>query len=762
MDIDKALVAALVREGKGSLKRIIERGVIPEFLEGAGGTAFKFALEYASQQGDLPALDLIGSKFGIEDLALHDNGATVDFLITEVLDRKLYRSLRGGLIQPVDHLDKGEPRKALETIEDLIFSIRQMRAVTGDTKVRPLFSLGPEVLDYYERVKKGEKGVPTPWNSLDDTTLGWWPEDLILMVARSGVGKCVHENSKILDPDTGLLRAIREVVASDEVGRITTWDRREGIKVVAITAKVDTGRKECLKVTLGSGRTIIVTPEHPFLTPEGWVRADRLRSTMTVGTPAQMPHPREPCAVDPIALAKLRVEMCLQRVNENVFRLPADQLRDVLQSYWARHAEISEDIAELPVPNEVFADAMQHLLLRFGIQTKKVLVRPNNLKSARHWRLRVHPSSNESLRAISEVVPEHTAPTLTGMPRVSDKLRDKIQGVVDHKAGYFRTRDLFGAANTVRKSTEIFCRTHKEMRKFLWWWDSGLYWDDVVSVEVAGDQKIYDLTVSPTSCFVANDIVVHNTWASLLLTQAAWEKGEKRVLYVTTEMAQMRIAMRFFALHKRMKYDDLRRGKLGEYGELNFKQYLEKFKDDKRLNIMGGNFDFRVESLIDAIDEAKPELIVFDGIYLLKTPGQNRTEQAANAFMEAKRICKTKKVPMVVTSQFNREVKQNQTNTVKAESVALTDAAVWNADLIFGLVQTEDYKKDKRMLIKQLKVREGVGEDIELNWDFDTMNFTELVQGGGHGALGDAVEDFSLPGGEPPGGNDDPLSGVPF
>ena len=40
---------------------------------------------------------------------------------------------------------------------------------------------------------------------------------------------------------------------------------------------------------------------------------------------------------------------------------------------------------------------------------------------------------------------------------------------------------------------------------------SGVYWDQVVSIEPAGVEKVYDLTVDDLHSFVANDIVVHNS-----------------------------------------------------------------------------------------------------------------------------------------------------------------------------------------------------------------------------------------------------------
>jgi hypothetical protein len=42
------------------------------------------------------------------------------------------------------------------------------------------------------------------------------------------------------------------------------------------------------------------------------------------------------------------------------------------------------------------------------------------------------------------------------------------------------------------------------------------------------------------------------------------------------------------------------------------------------------------------------------------------------------------------------------------------------------MVQTDEMRKEKRMQVKQLKVRDGTGEDFEVEWDFELMRFCEV------------------------------------
>jgi replicative DNA helicase len=258
--------------------------------------------------------------------------------------------------------------------------------------------------------------------------------------------------------------------------------------------------------------------------------------------------------------------------------------------------------------------------------------------------------------------------------------------------------------------------------------------------------------------FVAR-VGIGKTWTAALLAYHAWKAG-KTVLFATTEISQLRIAQRFAAIHFNLPYGLFRKGQLDAFREKQFKDGVQEILKAERLYVIGGAFDIRVESYQAAVEQVAnkwgPEnmLSIFDGAYLLKVEGKNRIERAANAFDELKRVCKRTKVPNAVTMQFNREVKANEAKSVRTESIALTDVAAWNADLIYGLIQTEDMKRDKRMIFKPLKVREGVGEDFEVNWDLDTMNFTELPKSGGSG---DGDDPFGT-GADHSGGDDD----VPF
>jgi replicative DNA helicase len=232
---------------------------------------------------------------------------------------------------------------------------------------------------------------------------------------------------------------------------------------------------------------------------------------------------------------------------------------------------------------------------------------------------------------------------------------------------------------------------------------------------------------------------VGKTWATILIALEAWRNGH-RTLFATTEISRVRIAMRFLAAAYKLPYNEFRRGKLDMFTEKRFQEALKEIMDDEQLFVAGGNFDFRVETFSASIDEIDPEFVILDGAYLLKVEGKNRTERAATAFDELKRLANVHEKPTVVTTQFNREVKQNIASSAKLESIGLTDVAGWNSDIVYALVQTDEMKKDREMIFKPLKTREGIGAEVKVQWDLDRMEFPELEVTNPNSGGGDADE----------------------
>ncbi len=65
--------------------------------------------------------------------------------------------------------------------------------------------------------------------------------------------------------------------------------------------------------------------------------------------------------------------------------------------------------------------------------------------------------------------------------------------------------------------------------------ESDIYWDEIVSIEYAGEKQTYDLTIDGTHNFIANDILVHNSHAAdyaVITVQTAYLKAHYPLEYM--------------------------------------------------------------------------------------------------------------------------------------------------------------------------------------------------------------------------------------
>lgn len=404
MDLDKEFVLSVSLGGAKALSQALDKGITPDHLFGDGRNAFEYLLLHRKEYGSLPTPDVILQKTGV-DLPVITSETPV-FWINEVISRRLFQGLREGAAKVTEKLEGRDPQAAAEVWREINRKI--MRECNSVSKIESLFALGKEVLQQYDNIKAGKRGIATPWPTMDDQTMGWWPEDLVLFAGRLGTGK---------------------------------------------------------------------------------------------------------------------------------------------------------------------------------------------------------------------------------------------------------------------------------------------------------------------------------TWTLLVVTHAAWKDGA-RVMIVSTEMNKIKMAMRFFALHFRLPYDDVRRGKLGEFAEQKLRSGIASILNEQGIYIVGGDFDFSIDNVGTAIEDSECQLAAVDGAYLIKNTGKDRHERVSNTFDDLKRIAKRGKLTTVANTQFNRSAKKGESSTITADNVGITDVAGWNSDIMYGIHQSDEMRTDAKMEIVSMKIREGKPGNIRIRWDLDRMDFSEVDESG--------------------------------
>jgi replicative DNA helicase len=106
---------------------------------------------------------------------------------------------------------------------------------------------------------------------------------------------CLTAETRILRADTGAEVTLGELLASGERD-IPVWSLDERLRLIPRTLShaFPSGVKEVFRVRLRSGREVMATANHPFLTYDGWRSLGELTVGSRVAVPRQVPEPLMP------------------------------------------------------------------------------------------------------------------------------------------------------------------------------------------------------------------------------------------------------------------------------------------------------------------------------------------------------------------------------------------------------------------------------------------------------------------------------------
>jgi replicative DNA helicase len=255
---------------------------------------------------------------------------------------------------------------------------------------------------------------------------------------------------------------------------------------------------------------------------------------------------------------------------------------------------------------------------------------------------------------------------------------------------------------------------------------------------------------------------VGKTFLMLMLARQAWLEG-KKVLFVGTEMPRSKLALRFYAIHLKLPYQDLRKGQLASPQEAALREGIKDLESSEGLDVVGDDFDASIAEIEAAVEEVKPDILFVDGLYLVQNEGKDRHTRVSNTADDLKKLARRKGIPVVTSTQFNREVGDNSKSKVSAANVGISDVIGWNADVMFGLFQTDDMEEDSIMGVRPMKIREGKGKDFFSNWKFGEMNFDQVeTDGSTPGNYGDDYDGIPDGNADKDWGDDDDDEGTLF
>ncbi|HKP19592.1 MAG TPA: replicative DNA helicase [Gaiellaceae bacterium] len=326
-----------------------------------------------------------------------------------------------------------------------------------------------------------------------------------------------------------------------------------------------TGRKPVFRLTTRLGHSVRATGNHKFLAFDGWRRLDDMAPGMRLAAPRRLPGPSDQTMADAeiallghllgedcslprqavqysttdLGVAKLVSDLAIeafgdsvqpriqaergsyrvhlaatkrptsdtwttfaewrwgldavglgapeQQVPEALFEQPPEAIAAFLRHLWVAHGCVlprrSDSTVRFESTSERLVRDVQSLLLRLGIVARRRVRRRSS--GSRTYRLTVTaPADVEAFVSSVGAVGQPEARELVAVvhgPSVTNGNHAAAQATAPAATA---EHDLVSA---------------------------DVYWDEILSIEPAGEEEVYDLTVEGLHSFVADDVVVHNS-----------------------------------------------------------------------------------------------------------------------------------------------------------------------------------------------------------------------------------------------------------
>jgi replicative DNA helicase len=657
-------------------------------------------------------------------------------------------------IAEIAYRDNLDPDTALEKAEQLILSIAEKR-VTRD--FRSLESVLTEYMEQIEALQEGETtryGIPTGYIDLDKLLGGFQRTDLIILAARTSVGKALALETPIPTPRGWT--TMGELQVGDQV-----FDEQGRACSVTFATPVQHGRI-CYEVVFSDGERIVADGDHRWsvLTRAARqsacpcptvVTTEQMRGQLRTGTghanfsipltqPLQYRH--ADLAVDPFVLglwlgdgtssapdipvANLELPDHLARTAGEVSQPKADRTPQFVirtRGTWSNEPArwMHEALSELDVLRNkhipatyLRADVDQRLALLQGLMDTDGSITEAG-----------YAEFCSTSRSMADGVHELVA-GLGLAPRVKED-RAGLTGV-DMRPRY---RVCFTPTEL-----PVFRLTRKLTRQRQIGEGARVRQRFVVAIHTAPSVPVRCIQVdSPNRLYLAGRACVptHNTSFALNLAVNAAVKHNATVAIFSLEMAAEQLASRLLSMESGVDSSRVRSAHLNEQesrkldAALNHLARAPIWMDDTpSIPIMELRSKARrlaAEQRLDMIVVDYLQLIVSDG-------GESRVQELGQISRALKALARELRVPILAVSQLSRAVEQRTPHIPQLSDLRESGALEQDADVVLFIYRDEKYNpdSDKKGVadIIVAKHRNGPTGQVQLLFLERTTKFLDL------------------------------------
>ena len=594
----------------------------------------------------------------------------------------------------------------LDYAEKRVFEIAELGARTqgGFLKIDKILKETVSRLDKLSQMEGKITGIPTGFTDFDKETSGLQASDLIIVAGRPSMGKCLASDCQIALAD-GSLATIEDIYHSKK-GQILTLGEDHRFYLTQPTDFIKDGIKPVFRVTTQLGRTIETTLTHPFLTLQGW----HPLSALSVGD--KIAVPRKLGLFGNETLRSCEIKLLAYLIGN------ADLITHFEQPIITPHhpkiqQDLNEAVEQLKQPFthglEEFCHSTAQLIqnqqipaIIFKLPRAQLALFLNRLFAIQGWAYQHHQNqvqvgmscvSEKQIRQIQHlllrfgIIVSITKRQLQNSPWQLELVEENSIQIFSKQIGILGLETiLFEIQKTISK-TPSQAETGE------------IYWDEVKTIETIGLKPVYDLTISDTHNFVANDICVHNTAFAMNIAQHVAITVKMPVAVFSMEMSDEQLAMRLISSVAQVNLQSVRTGNLTDDDWAKMLEAVAQLESaplfiDQTPALNPTELRARVRRL--AREQGQLALVVIDYLQLMQVPEnkESRANEVSEISRSLKSLAKELNVPVIALSQLNRSLEQRSDKRPKMSDLRESGSIEQDADLIVFIYRDEVYDEN--------------------------------------------------------------------
>lgn len=668
-------------------------------------------------------LDEVGGPAAIHDLTVAvPTAANATHYARIVRQKALLRRLieAGTEVARLGYESSDDADEVVDRAESIIYEVAQTGAQSEYARLGELLTESFEQIEQLAERGSEVTGLATGFNDLDRLTAGLQPQNLVIVAARPAMGKCLAAATEIVDVD-GRRWTIRELVEQRPTDvRLLSFDTDSWLDLVPVAPSdfIANGHRPVWRLTTSSGRSLVATANHPFLTPDGWRELRDLQQGDEIARPAWLPV----AASGDVAEADVRALAHMLATGEVGVPIGMDAATEPIgmdaatETMTPRAADAVEgSLLTRPRPRGGPAVthgrrskvAWQEWLNAFGITDAATLRVPQAIVGARPERVVLlltrilsYAGRLEFSEEGDEIVVVRSPSTLLLRDMQHLLLRfgiDATLAVNDTGANLalrrFDVAVLAGIEGGDLDLADIAPIGERDLHG-----EIAVRYERIVAIESAGTDDVYDLTMPQFHNFVAGDLIVHNSSLALGISHYVTTRLHRPAILFSLEMSKIEIVNRLLSTEARIDSSRLRTGRLEESDWRKLGDALGSLADaplyiDDTPSISLNEIRAKCRRLQQ---KQGLDLVIVDYLQLMQSHRriESRQQEVAEISRGLKMLAKQLDVPVIALSQLSRQPESRTDKRPQLADLRESGSIEQDADIVGFIYRDEVYDED--------------------------------------------------------------------